>query len=296
MPFLHNRLRATLAVAALLASLGAPAIAATAAPAGDDDAQTIALQPYLGVLWSFRARVGEHEGLFLLDTAGGTTVLTPAGARLAGCEPWGRITGFRMRGDRMDLPRCDDVRLRVQGLALQAPVAGVFDLMAKTPPGSPELLGSVALDAFAGRVVTLDLAHRQLVVESPGTLAERVRHAHAVEVRLGREVEGLALTPFAGVKTDSGLLWMELDTGSDGPAVIGRHAAAALGLDASAKGGQELSASLAGDVSLRCRAWVEDLVYDGNIGSPTLARWIVTLDLDKGRMWIADVGERLDRP
>ena len=288
MAIMRNQFRAMLLAAALAVSLASPTFASAAAPADDDAAQVIELQPYLGVLWAFRARIGDHEGLFLLDTGGGTTVLTPAAARLAGCTPWGRITGFRMRGDRLDLTRCDEVHLQLPRLALHAPVAGIFDLMAKVPPGSPELMGSVALDAFAGRVVTLDIAHRRLVVESPTTLPERVRHAHEVRVHYSREVEGLALTPFVGVRSRSGTLWMEVDTGSDGAAVIGRHAAPALGLDASAKGGQDLAASLAGDVALRCRAWVDDLVYDGNIGSPTLAHWVLTFDLEKSRLWIAD--------
>ena len=284
---MQNRISTMLLVAVLLALFGASPRAPAAEP-GDGAAQVIELQPYLGVLWAFRARLGEREGLFLLDTGGGTTVVTPEGAKFAGCRPWGRITGFRMRGDRLDLTRCDDVSLDAAGVALRAPVAGIFDLMAKVPRGSPELLGSVALDAFAGRVVTLDLAHRQLVIESSRTLAERLRHAHEVGVRYSREIQGLALTPFVGVRTRSGTLWMEVDTGSDGAAVVGRHAAAALGLDASAKGGQNLTATLEGDVALHCRAWVDDLVYDGNIGSPTFAHWVLTFDLDKGRLWIAD--------
>ena len=284
---MQNRFSTMLLATVLLALFGASPRAPAAEP-GDDAAQVIELQPYLGVLWAFRARLGEREGLFLLDTGGGTTLVTPEGAKLAGCRPWGRITGFRMRGDRLDLTRCDDVRLAAAGVALRAPVAGIFDLMAKVPPGSPELLGSVALDAFAGRVVTLDLAHRRLVIESARTLPERLRHAHEVGVRYSREIEGLALTPFVGVRTRAGTLWMEVDTGSDGAAVIGRHAAAALGLDALAKGGQDLAASLDGDVPLHCRAGVDDLVYDGNIGSPTLAHWVLTFDLDKGRLWIAD--------
>jgi len=284
---MQNRFSTMLLVTVLLALLGASPRAPAAEP-GDDAAQVIELQPYLGVLWAFRARLGEREGLFLLDTGGGTTVVTPAGATLAGCRPWGRITGFRMRGDRLDLTRCDDVRLAAAGVALRAPVAGIFDLMAKVPPGSPELLGSVALDAFAGQVVTLDIAHRRLVIESSRTLPERLRHAREVGVRYSREIQGLALTPFVGLRTRAGTLWMEVDTGSDGAAVIGRHAAAALGLDPSAKDGQNLDAVLEGDVALHCRAWVDDLVYDGNIGSPTLAHWVLTFDLDKGRLWIAD--------
>ncbi|HEY4144350.1 hypothetical protein [Pinirhizobacter sp.] len=254
----------------------------------DSKADVIELEPYLGVLWSFHARLGDHEGLFLLDTAGGLTVLTPKAATMAGCKPWGTLTGFRMRGDRIDLPRCDNVKLSVSHLQLHAPVAGIWDLMAKVPPGSPELMGSVALDSFAGRVVTLDLAHRQLIIESPRSLAQRVTHAREVSVHYSREIEGMALTPFVGVKGRSGTLWMELDSGSDGGAVINRHIAGELGLDPSIKGGQDVSTTLNGGVALKTRAHVDDLIYDGNIGIPTLCRWIVTFDLKAGRLWIEE--------
>ena len=180
---------------ASLALLLAPALSTAATGNADGATEVIALEPYLGVLWAFHARLGGHEGLFLLDTGGGMTVVTPKAAGFAGCRPWGRLTGFRMRGDRLDLPRCDDVRLTASDVPLRAPVAGIWDLMAKLPPAAPELMGSVALDAFAGRVVTLDLAHRRLVIESPQSLAQRVPRAREVSVRYDRETGGLALTP-----------------------------------------------------------------------------------------------------
>ena len=253
-----------------------------------DDAQEIELEPYLDVQWAFRARVGDYKGLFLFDTGGGTTVVSPKTAAMAGCKPWGRLTGFRMRGERLDVTRCDDFRLSVPGLDISAPVVGVFDLMAEPPPGSPELMGSVALDAFAGHAVTLDLAHRQLIVESRKSLEKRIQKAKEVSVRYGRDVEGLALTPFVGVQTESGILWMEVDSGSDAPSTIGRHIAALLGLDPLLKGNQDISAWLVGGIPLKGRTHVSDLIYDGNIGAPTLSRWVVTFDLAAGRMWIND--------
>src|SRR6185312_3367095 len=111
---MNSPLKAMLLAFALFTSFAAPGVASAAA-GGDQAAQVIELEPYLGVLWAFRGRLGGHEGLFLLDTGGGTTVLTPAAAKLAGCTPWGRITGFRMRGDRLDLTRCDDVLLQASG-------------------------------------------------------------------------------------------------------------------------------------------------------------------------------------
>lgn len=276
--------RTLLALFALLIP-AAPALAAR--PAQADRPVVIPLEPYLGVLWSFEGRVNGREGRFLLDTAGGLTVVTPEGAKAAGCKPWGRLTGFRMRGDRLDLPRCDAVAVEVEGATLKVPTAGLFDIGKLLPAGAPPLAGSVALDAFAGRAVTLDLARRQLVIETPATLAERIRSASAAPVRFSREVGGLALTPLVAVDTPEGEAWMELDSGSDAAVIVDRPVAGPLGLNPQSKAAQPLTAKIAGDVALAGPALVEDLILDGNIGLPVLSRWTVTLDLDRQQLWIA---------
>jgi hypothetical protein len=281
------------AAAALLA-LGLAASQARAAPSPDSPA-VIPLKPYLGALWSFDGVVGGREGLFLLDTAGGVTVVTPAQAEAAGCKPWGQLTGFRMRGDRVDTPRCDGVTVTAAGTKLEVPTAGVFDIGKLLPPGAPPLAGSMALDAFAGRAVTLDLAHRRLIVETPQSLAARVRGAVEVPVRFSREMGGVTLTPMVAVETPAGRAWMELDSGSDAAVIVDRHVAAPLGLDPNVKTAQLLDAKLAGGVALHGRALVQDLILDGNIGLPVLARWAVTLDLARQKAWIAPADEAAGR-
>jgi hypothetical protein len=44
---------------------------------------------------------------------------------------------------------------------------------------------------------------------------------------------------------------------------------------------------LSGGVELRGLAYVKDLIFDGNIGSPVISNWIVTIDLERQRIWIA---------
>ena len=147
--------------------------------------------------------------------------------------------------------------------------------------------GSLALDAFAGRALTLDLSAGQLIVDTPASLAARTARAVEVPVRFDRSAQGLALTPLVAVETAKGRLWMELDCGSDGALIVGRHATELLHLDPAAKGAQSLAATIAGGVALAGNARVEDLILDGNIGAPVLKRWIVTLDLARQRLWIA---------
>ena len=104
----------------------------------------------------------------------------------------------------------------------------------------------------------------------------------------------VALVPFVAVETPRGRLWMELDTGSTGALIVGRHAANVLGLDAANRDGQSTAITLAGGVDVQAKARVEDLIIDGNIGAPILRQWAVTIDLANERLWI-DASPARDR-
>lgn len=287
-------MRAVLRSLAVLSAISltlttAPALAAPVRPAPPAKPVTIPLEPYLGVLWSFQGEVDGKPRRFLLDTAGGITVIAQPFADAIGCKPWGRVTGFRMRGDRVDVPRCDDVGLKAAGVPLTAPTAGVIDFSTLLPKDAPPLDGSVALDAFAGRAVTLDLAGRRLIVETPDSLKARAAQGVEVPVRFSREATGLALTPFVAAPTPKGKIWLELDCGSTGALVVGKHVADLVGLDPAAKGGQPVDMTLVGGPKISGKALVEDMILDGNIGVPVLTGWVVTLDLANERAWIAAV-------
>lgn len=249
-------------------------------------AETIPLTTYLGQSWAINTRLHDRDETFLFDTGGGLTIITPEVAAEIGCKPWGQITGFRMRGDRVDARRCDDVGFLASGVKLGVPSAGVFDFSVLLPKDAPPLAGAIGLDAFAGKILTIDFIKRELVVETPKSLSERIKGAHEVPVRFAREAGGLALVAFVPVETPAGRLWMEFDCGSDAPLMVGRHAAALLGLDPDKKGDQPVRAALAGGVPLPASAIVGDYIVDGNIGAPAMKNWVVTLDLAKQRLWI----------
>lgn len=272
-----------------LASLYAAASLATFQPALSQEKPTvIGLSPYLGVIWSIEADVAGKKKTFLFDTAGGISVITPETAAEIGCKPWGQLTGFRMRGDRIDLQRCENVVFKTGGAALSLSTVGVWDFGKVLPKNAPPVAGSIALDSLAGRTITLDLSHRTIIIETPASLKRRIAHAREVELRLGREVSGQAVTPFVSVRSAKGKLWMELDTGSDAELVVGRHNAELFGMKADSTVPQGFSGRLEGGVKLETdTARTMPLIIDGNIGAGTLEKWIVTLDLAKSKAWIA---------
>jgi hypothetical protein len=238
-------------------------------------------------LITVRASIRGHAGTFLFDTGEGVTLISTAMARTIGCTPWGQVTAFRMLGDRIDAPRCDAVPIEIADQGLSAPSVLVFDIMKFFPPNAPALDGSIGLDLFAGRAVTVELSQNELIVESPLSLASRIGHATRVPLRIVRDAQGLSLTADIGVATPDGTAWMELDSGSGG-ITISNVVARLLKLDPESKAAQPLKFTIGDTAVVEGRARVLDhMIMDGNIGASFLMAWNVTLDLAAGRAWIA---------
>jgi hypothetical protein len=251
---------------------------------------TIELRPHPGgtAMMTIPAKVLGHAGVFIFDTGGGISYVSPAFAQVVGCKPWGQITGFTLTAQRLDMPRCDGLSFEIQGRRFAAPIAGVFDIMKYMPADVPRIDGSIGLDVFAGRVITLSLTQRKLVVESPASLAVRARLGKEVPVRLVREAGGVALAVQVAVPTPAGVAWMELDSGNGGANVIGKHLAPLLNLDPGKKEPQPATFKISGGIPVEGTARVNDtLIMDGNIGTRFMLKWDLTLDLSKGRAWLA---------
>jgi hypothetical protein len=250
------------------------------------------LDPHPGgtYMLTMAAKVRGHEGRFVFDTGGGVTYLSPAFAETIGCKPWGQLSGFVLTGQRLDMKRCDNLMFYIDQHPFPAPISGVFDLMKYMPPNVPRIDGSIGLDVFAGRAITLSLAQRTLTVESRASLNARIREGREVPIRLVREVEGVALAVVVGVITPEGTAWMEIDSGNGGANVIAGHIAPLLNLKTGMKESQPASFKLAGGIPVGGEARVnESLIMDGNIGTRFLIDWNLTLDLASGRAWLAPV-------
>lgn len=272
--------RAAMMTAWVLAALASGPVAA----------QEIRLGDYLGALHTVEATVAGQSGTFLFDTGGGVSVVTPEFAERIGCTPWGNVSGFRLSGERLDGPRCDDVVFDLgDGVSLASPAAGVFDLKAMLPPQGP-VDGILSLDAFVDQPFTLDLAGSRIILETPTSLAARIDGAVEVPVHFARQAGGYSLTVLAGVETEAGDLWLQLDSGAVPPMLLAPHAAAAMGVPEN--GGPAQPFALALGAGSR-RATVEatptirpNMIIDGNIGEPTMARMVLTFDLANQKLWV----------
>ncbi|MNY07057.1 hypothetical protein D3C86_1398420 [compost metagenome] len=268
-------------VTALTLALALPATAQVGpslAPLGD----------YFG-LRTVEVTVAGETGPFVLDTGGGVTVISPALAEKAGCRPFGQITGYRLSGEALTMPRCDNLAVTINGETLKVPSAGIFDLSSLLPPDAPRIEGLIALDVLAERPFTLELGTGQLTFETPDSLAARIGGAVEVPIRFHRQAGGASLTVMARVPTERGDLWMQLDSGSDAALLLPRTSAEPLGLDP-AVARQPLRLTLIGrtgeEIVTEVQARVRPMIIDGNIGLPVLRQWTMTFDLAHQRLWV----------
>lgn len=258
---------------------------ATGSATGAEPLAVLRLEPYRRSV-AVRVVANGKAGLMAFDTAAGHTVVSPEFAAAGACKPWGNIGGFTMTGKRLDMPRCDGFRFEADGFPLVAPVAGVMQVAPLMAKDAAPIEGLLALDAFAGRTITLDFAGGHLYVESPGSAARRIAGARELPVRLSRELQGMALAVDVDVPTPQGIVRFELDSGNGGTLLVSKPYAALFGLDPDAKDPQPVRIPLADGIVAEGLAFTPEMNIDGNLGMPFLKDWIVTLDLAAGRMWL----------
>lgn len=266
-------------------SVLAAAIASASTPnSRSGGEEVVPLDPYLGQQSIIRASINGVEGSFLFDTGEGLSTITPSFAAKIRCKPWGQISGFRMSGERVDTPHCDNIQLVAGGKQMRVSVVGVLDLMKFLGRDAPPIDGALGLDAFVGSKITI-VPRKSLIIETAKSFARRIRNGNELPVRMVRDAEGLALSLDGAVPTPSGVAWMELDTGNGGSLVIGNHIAPLLGMATDVKKPISLTFKLANGLVVEGNARSRDLIMDGNIGAQFLNHWQISFDLEKGRAW-----------
>ena len=253
-------------------------------------------------LWTLEARLPDRPCRLFFDTGAGLTCLTPELCRSLGLAPLGRATGFRMSGERVDMPLHEGPALTLADTALELETVACLDIAALLPGTFSPVDGVLALDALASRPFTIT-TEPALQIETADSLAERRRVGALLDVRLARPAAGLALDVFLRVKAppgpDASALWLELDTGKTGPTLIGAHRRPELGLSDAATAGREtapaarsLELDLGAEV-VRVDAQFRELIYDGVIGAELFADRPITFDLARAEVWL---GPRQERP
>jgi hypothetical protein len=268
----------SMAISALLCAwVLVPSKAAAAEPLA-----TVSLDSYVGALRTIDVRIADTRARFLFDTAGGITCITPQLAAELRCEPYGRSSGFRHSGERIDVERCGDMTLVVGDLPLEVEVT-VFDILALIGD-APPVGGLVSVHTFARHAFTVDLDGGRLVLESDDSLAERVATMRSLSARFAHQAGGASLDPFVEVAARRGSLWLELDSGNVGRTILAPSAATQLGIEATGESTVTLELIGLGETPLSVR-FLEDCIYDGVLGIEMFRGRTITFDPRVGRIW-----------
>jgi hypothetical protein len=233
---------------------------------------------------ALRVEVGGKERLFQFDTGGGNSFISPEIAKELKCEKGARVVGFRMTGDKLEAPRCDDVALNIGGQRFIVPTAGVYQVGEFNAKGVT-VDGLLALDVFEGKTITMDFAGLRLIVETPESAAARVAGATELPARLIREMGGYALAIDIQVPSKFGHLGFQLDSGNGGTILVAKPYAAAFGFDPD-KGPRMGSIPIGKGIEASGFIMPAGITLDGNLGMPFLKNYVVTVDLEKGRLWL----------
>lgn len=265
-------------VLALLCPLAAAASGAE--PPAGQKAITVRLSPYVGRLVTVPVVIEKKTLTFLLDTGGGQTLITPRVAAMLGCTPRGRSVGFRMNGDRVEFKHCESTRLEIGGRAILRPGVAVWDVMSVLPKDLPTLDGVLALDVFEGLPVTLDLAGATLTLESPASLARRLRGAKKVTARVATGLSGAERTVFLRGRLDE-RGWFLFDSANLDLVQAAPHMLGAVGplpreVDATLK--------IDGLPPIISPLRVRELIHDGALSEAFLRAWVWTFDLARSEI------------
>ena len=263
----------------------------------------IPLHKYGGGLRTIKAQVGSDTILFIFDTGGGVTLITPEIAEKINCTPFGRLTAFRCTGERIDLQRCGEVEFNIEGIPLQTEAA-VFDLMSLLPKGWPKAGGIFSLDTFRNNAITLDLSQNRLIIETKDSLEDRIATMKPVNMRINHQASGRSLDIFVEIEAKRGSLWLELDTGNTGEVLLAPHAIEQLSLTVPTSDNKTIgldsdvfktTLNIVGLGPLNVMARKQELIYDGVLNASTIEKLILTMDITNEIMW-ATLSEHEKKP
>ncbi len=243
------------------------------------------LSPYVGRLVTLSAQ-GFAPVLF--DTGAGVTALTPQSAAQVGCEPFGRLVGWRMSGERVEFQRCGAIDIAFGPIASKVETY-VFDLTKLLPEELPPLGGVVGLASFHNRPITLDLAAGALILETEASLKRIAATSRQASARFIRGPGGDEITVLVAVDSPDGPLWFLLDSGNLGEVLLSPLSADALQIDETKDPGANASFSISGVGVIRAAAKGADIIYDGAFNEEVMRRYRITFDLPRSRLFFSPV-------
>lgn len=237
----------------------------------------------------------------ILDTGAGLDVFAPSLIEKLHGKPTGQFTGFRMTGERIDIPLFVIPELSVGPLVVKDAVAGSWDVLDKV-----HFDGIISLRDFRHQPFTIDFINKVVVFETANTLAKR-RSPGDVSPLEFDDQRGISLSAFAHFLLGGQTVQCEVDTGSPAATLSTRYMVP-LGIEKDSKDVQKHEGrTIAGAMETRYETTVagislkaspgvsvanprvsfSDIIYDCVVGVDFWSGKIVTFDFGRGQIIVA---------
>ncbi len=155
----------------------------------------------------------------IFDTGAGIDVLAPSVIEKLHARSAGVYTGFRMTGERLDIPLFVIPELAIGPIVKKDQVVGSFDALDQL-----HIKGIISANDFRQNPFTLDFLEKVLIFETPKTLGQRRTRGKSSPLQLDDQ-RGIALDLFAQFLIGDQLGLCEIDTGSQNVTVSTRYMA-----------------------------------------------------------------------
>jgi hypothetical protein len=237
----------------------------------------------------------------IVDTGAGLDILAPSLIEKLHGEPAGKFTGFRMTGERLDIPLFLVHGLSIGPLLKKDAVVGSFDVLDKL-----HLDGIVSVNDFRQQAFTIDFVNKAVIFETPATIARRRAAGKSQPLQLDDQ-RGITLDLFAQFLIAGQPGQCEIDTGSQNASVSLRYMTL-LDIEKDATGvhkqegqtiagGKEIryktmlpriSLAAAPEVSLApANVSFSDIIYDCVVGTDFWASRTLTIDIANRQMIVS---------
>ncbi len=168
------------------------------------------------------AKFGSIDMHVFFDTGAGVDVIAPSLERELGGKAVGQFTGFRMGGERLEIPLYRIPQLTVGPLHKRNALVATWEALDSEEFKKLGVSGIISLDDFRERAVTFDFQHRLIVFESRDSLKRRRKSGVSVPLALD-DMRGITLDSFAMFDIGSQPGQCEIDMGSPSATISTRY-------------------------------------------------------------------------
>ena len=250
-----------------------------------DEAVKIPLTPYIGRLVTVETILGNDTLQLILDTGGGETLIGTHVAKKINCTPSGRKIGFRMNGEQVVFQYCQDITLVLGDVKFHHDEIGVWDIQSVLPENAPPVDGILSLKTLRNQPFTLDLSSKNLMLETPKSLANRIKNMNRLTSRLATGIDGSELDVFLRGKFKK-YGWFLLDSGNLDVLLVSEEFLNKDKMDSNKVSDvNQAEFQLDGLSSHPVRYRTKNIIYDGALSEEIMREYIFTFDLSSNAIW-----------